>query len=35
MFEPDKLYTLTLEAAGGLNLSTEPMKGIYRALENR
>jgi hypothetical protein len=31
MFEPNKLYTLTLEADGGLNLTTEPLKGIYRA----
>jgi hypothetical protein len=29
--EPDKLYTLTLDADGGLNLTSEPMKGIYRA----
>jgi hypothetical protein len=35
MFDPDKLYTLTLEADGGLNLSTEPLKGIYRALEHQ
>jgi hypothetical protein len=34
MFEPDKLYTLTLEADGGLNLTSEPLKGIYRALEH-
>jgi len=26
----DHLYTLTLESSGGLNLSAEPMKGIYR-----
>jgi hypothetical protein len=30
-FEPDKVYTITLEAAGGLNLTSEPLKGIYRA----
>ena len=30
MFEPDKLYTLTLESDGGLNLHAEPLKGIYR-----
>jgi hypothetical protein len=29
--EPDKLYTLTLDAGGGLNLTSEPLKGIYRA----
>jgi hypothetical protein len=29
--QTDKLYTLTLDNAGGLNLSSEPMKGIYRA----
>jgi hypothetical protein len=35
MFEPDKLYTLTLEADGGLNLTSEPLKGIYRALQHQ
>ena len=35
MFEPDKLYTLTLETNGGLNLTSEPLKGIYRALEHQ
>ena len=29
-FSPDKLYTLTLDADGGLNLTSEPLKGIYR-----
>jgi hypothetical protein len=29
-FAPDRLYTLTLDADGGLNLSSEPLKGIYR-----
>ena len=29
-FAPDKLYTLTLDADGGLNLTSEPLKGIYR-----
>lgn len=29
-FSPDKLYTLVLDADGGLNLSSEPLKGIYR-----
>jgi hypothetical protein len=28
--EPNKLYTLTLESSGGLNLNSEPMRGIYR-----
>ena len=27
---PERLYTLTLESSGGLNLTSEPMKGIYR-----
>ncbi len=30
MFEPGRLYTLTLEANGGLNLTSEPVKGIYK-----
>jgi hypothetical protein len=29
-FHPDKLYTLTLEADGGLNITSSPLKGIYR-----
>jgi hypothetical protein len=29
-FSPDKLYTLTLDSDGGLNLTSEPLKGIYR-----
>jgi hypothetical protein len=29
-FEPDHLYTLTLEANGGLNIRSEPLKAIYR-----
>ena len=29
-FTMDKLYTLTLDADGGLNLTSEPLKGIYR-----
>jgi hypothetical protein len=29
-FEPDKLYTITLESDGGLNIQHEPLKGIYR-----
>ncbi|HEX8524967.1 MAG TPA: hypothetical protein VF669_22140 [Tepidisphaeraceae bacterium] len=28
--EPNRLYTLTLESSGGLNLNSEPMRGIYR-----
>jgi hypothetical protein len=35
MFEPDKLYSLTLETDGGLNLTSEPLKGIYRAMERK
>lgn len=30
MFEPDKLYRVTLESDGGLNLTSEPLRGIYR-----
>jgi hypothetical protein len=29
-FEPDRLYTITLEFNGGLNIRSEPLKGIYR-----
>lgn len=29
-FEPDHLYTITLESNGGLNIRSEPLKGIYR-----
>jgi len=29
-FEPDRLYTLTIESDGGLNMTSEPLKGIYR-----
>ncbi len=29
-FVPDKLYTITLDADGGMNLTSEPLKGIYR-----
>jgi hypothetical protein len=29
-FEPDRLYTITLESNGGLNIRSEPLKGIYR-----
>lgn len=31
-FDPDKLYTVTLESNGGLNIRPEPLKGIYREL---
>ena len=35
-FEADRLYTITLEASGGLNMTSEPLKGIYReALKDR
>src|SRR5688572_5580091 len=30
MFEKDKLYRITLESNGGLNLTSEPLRGIYR-----
>ena len=29
-FEPDKIYTITIESDGGLNMTSEPLKGIYR-----
>lgn len=29
-FQPDRLYTLTLESNGGLNITSAPLKGIYR-----
>jgi hypothetical protein len=29
-FRPDQLYTLTLESNGGLNITSSPLKGIYR-----
>ncbi|HEX4124767.1 MAG TPA: hypothetical protein VHY37_08590, partial [Tepidisphaeraceae bacterium] len=31
-FHPNRLYTLTLETAGGLNITSEPLKGIYSEL---
>ena len=35
-FEPERLYTITLESTGGLNMTSEPLKGIYReALKGR
>jgi hypothetical protein len=29
-FQPDRLYTLTLDSDGGLNITSAPLKGIYR-----
>jgi hypothetical protein len=29
-FEPGKLYTITLEANGGMNLQNQPVEGIYK-----
>ena len=29
-FQPDRIYTLTLESDGGLNITSSPLKGIYR-----
>ena len=29
-FHPDKLYTVTLDSDGGLNITSSPLKGIYR-----
>ena len=29
-FEADKLYTISIESDGGLNMTSEPLKGIYR-----
>lgn len=35
-FEPDKVYTITLESDGGLNIASEPLEGIYKeALKRR
>ena len=35
-FQPDKLYTITLEANGALSLTSSPLKSIYReALRQR
>jgi hypothetical protein len=35
-FEKDKLYTITIESDGGLNITSEPVRGIYReALRQR
>src|SRR5688572_1942891 len=33
-FQPDKLYTISIESDGGLNMTAEPLKGIYRAAMN-
>jgi hypothetical protein len=30
IFQSDRLYTLTLESNGGLNITSSPLKGIYR-----
>ena len=30
IFQPDKLYTITLESAGGLSLTNRPLEPIYR-----
>ena len=29
-FEREKLYTITIESDGGLNIASEPLRGIYR-----
>ncbi|HSZ59133.1 MAG TPA: hypothetical protein VK797_26065 [Tepidisphaeraceae bacterium] len=35
-FEPGRLYTITLENNGGLNILSEPLKGVYEeALKSR
>jgi hypothetical protein len=35
-FEPGRLYTITLEGNGGLNVHSEPLRGIYQeALKSR
>ncbi len=35
-FEMGHLYTLTLETNGGLNIHSEPMRGVYQeALRSR
>ena len=33
--EPDQLYTITIESDGGLNVTSEPVKGIYREALHR
>jgi hypothetical protein len=35
-FKPDRLYTITVESAGGLSMTSAPLKGVYReALKQR
>jgi hypothetical protein len=35
-FEPGRLYTITLESNGGLNIQSEPLKGVFQeALKSR
>jgi hypothetical protein len=35
-FQSDRLYSITIESDGGLNMTSEPLKGIYReALKQR
>jgi hypothetical protein len=34
-FVPDRLYTVSVESDGGLNLTSEPLKGIYREAMKR
>ena len=35
-FNMDRLYTLTIDADGGLNIVSQPLKGIYReALQHK
>jgi hypothetical protein len=35
-FHPDRLYTISIESDGGLNIRSEPLRGIYReALQRR
>ena len=29
-FEPDRIYTITIESDGGLSMTSQPLKGIYR-----
>jgi hypothetical protein len=31
LFKPDRLYTITLESAGGLSMTSAPLRGIYSA----
>jgi hypothetical protein len=34
-FEPDKLYTITIQSHGGVSITSQPLKGIYRAALKR